>query len=127
MKVDVYWNVREKKFSVRAREGSEAGRVIFHKKHVIIRQPRFIVSEAGRQRVLKEKQKNVHAVVRGELVEGEDFFETFKNLPLERLVSVTYNPYVHTTFIDQLTRLPVYSLDTALMVEENSKPIVLAI
>lgn len=120
MKVDVYWNLRKKLFSVRAR-----GKVIGYRTRLIILHPEFIVSEAGRQRVLREKQKNIHAFVRGEMVEGYDLIETFKMLNLEKLKSVTYNPYVHTTFVDQLTRQPVYNADTAVMIEDLKKPMVL--
>lgn len=59
---------------------------------------KFIVSEAGRQRVLKEKRKNVHAFVIGELVDDDGAFgqdADGKDLP----VRVTYNPYVAGTFM----------------------------
>lgn len=51
------------------------------------------ISEAGRQRVLKQKNKNVHAGVKGILL---------KNKPKTKLswVHASYNPYKNNTFID---------------------------
>lgn len=51
------------------------------------------VSEAGRQRVLRQKKKNVHAGVKGNLL---------KIKPRTNLIwiQVTYNPYKDKSFID---------------------------
>ena len=49
-------------------------KVLMHATHVKMSDVTFKVSEAGRQRVLKEKQKNVHAYAIGQLeaVDGLD-------------------------------------------------------
>lgn len=61
-KVEVYWNLRKKLFSVRDRK---TRLVIGHERIVVLADATFIVSEAGRQRCLREGRRNVHAYVRG--------------------------------------------------------------
>ena len=63
-KVDVYKNLHKDIWSVRNRK---TGRVITHKKLVHVRDASFVVQPAGRNKVLAEKRKNVHAFVRGQL------------------------------------------------------------
>jgi hypothetical protein len=53
---------------------------------------RFTVSEAGRQRVLREKRKNVHAFVEG--VESPLYGSINRKLDCK----VTYNPYKYEKF-----------------------------
>ena len=65
MKVFVYFNLHKKVWSVKALEGPNKGKVIEHTTNINIANAKFKVSEAGRQRVLKEKKKNVHAGVTG--------------------------------------------------------------
>lgn len=86
MQSKVYFNVRKKKFSVLVN-----GKVRDHVDFVDILNPTFKVSEAGRQRVLKQKRKNVHAFVVGEVVSEPD------RHPSKR---VTYNPYLHSSFVE---------------------------
>ena len=90
MKVFVYFNLHRKCFSVKALEGINKGRVIKHAHFVALEDVTFKVSEAGRQRVLKEQRKNVHAGVVGTLVPSIDAVGS------ER---VTYNPYKGNTFV----------------------------
>ncbi|QBP30567.1 hypothetical protein SEA_CHARM_86 [Mycobacterium phage Charm] len=100
MKVFVYWNLHRGMWSVKALEGPDKGRVIARHQLIILRNAKGKVSEAGRQRVLRERKKNVHAGLVGELVQGE----AVKLSPDAR--KVTYNPYKHETFVydDDLTR-----------------------
>lgn len=67
MKVFVYFNLHRKLWSVKALDGKARGKVIAHCERVIVRGASFKVSEAGRQRVLREGRKNVHAGIVGEL------------------------------------------------------------
>ena len=69
MKVDIYRNLQKDCWSIRSREKSNYGRVVKHVNWALLENAKFVVSQAGRNRVLKEKQKNVHAVVRGNLVD----------------------------------------------------------
>lgn len=90
MKVFVYFNLHRKCFSIKALEGASKGLVIKHAYFVALNNVTFKVSESGRQRVLKEKRKNVHAGVVGTLVDSLD------SVGSER---VTYNPYKGNTFV----------------------------
>lgn len=66
---DVYLNLHKTGFlSVRAAEGPDKGRVVGHVSAIELDGCTFRVSEAGRQRVIRERQKNVHATVRGRVV-----------------------------------------------------------
>ena len=97
---DVYFNLTKKLYSIRAREGDQKGRVIGHCKSVVMQNVAFKVSQASRNRVLRDKQKNVHAVARGVLVSatGEGFTVNPDQVaPLDRLKQngkpFTYCPY----------------------------------
>lgn len=68
MRVFVYWNIPKGCWSVKALEGESKGMVILHAPDVRLDNARFNVQEGGRNRVLKEGQKNVHAGVVGDLV-----------------------------------------------------------
>jgi len=68
IKVDVYRNLHNGLYSIKALEGPHKGRVIAHANDVYLINPKFVVSQAGRARVLRERKKYVHAVVRGEML-----------------------------------------------------------
>lgn len=99
--VDVYRNLHRKCWSVRHR-----GRVQSHCETVTLGDVTFRVSEAGRQRVLRERRKNVHAVVRGTLV-------AYGGVVGECTLEVTYNPYESGTFRYALTGMPVLTAKVA--------------
>jgi hypothetical protein len=104
MKVDVYFNLHKKTLSVRHK-----GRVVHHSNYVKIINPTFVVSEAGRQRVLREKRKNVHAFVRGELA-------ALENNPkdsADKLQHITYNPYKYSSFVTKNSETPVHKASEA--------------
>ena len=67
MKVAVYWNLHTHMFSIRALEGPSKGRVIAHASALSLADVTTKVSKAGRERVLRERKKNVHAFVIGRL------------------------------------------------------------
>ncbi len=90
MRVFVYWNLHKGKWSVKAMEGENKGRVIARVDGIALKNASFRVSRAGRERVIREQRKNVHAGVVGEWIQGEDFFGTAR---------VTYNPYKYETFV----------------------------
>ena len=91
MKVEVYFNLHKRVFSVRS---CKTGRVVHHTKNVHIRDPQFVVREGGRQRVLRERKKNVHAFVRGIMFHYHTVF-----FAPDTTTEVTYNPYKHSTFV----------------------------
>ena len=96
IKVEVYFNLHKRVFSVRS---CKTGRVIHHAKDVHINQPQFVVREGGRQRVLRERKKNVHAFVRGYTTRHDD--------EPELLTDVVYNPYKYDSFVDWKTETPL--------------------
>ena len=73
------------------------GRVIKRVRRILLSNCRFIVLERGRQRCLKEKQKNVHAFVEGIDVGARGCFGIDKN-GSDFGVRVSYDPYVADHF-----------------------------
>lgn len=91
MRVYVYYNLHTCKWSIKCMEsGKLYNRVIGHADQLFLRNAKFKVSEAGRQRVLREQRKNVHAGVLG-----------YMQAPpwRELTTEVTYNPYKFTSFV----------------------------
>ncbi len=84
--VKVYYNLHRKCFSVLSHH---TGRVIGHVESIRLADVQFHVRQSGRERVLREKKKNVHAYVRG-LIQGWDEAEDLFDLGEK----ISYNPYV---------------------------------
>ena len=97
-RVEVYWNLHKDLYSVRALTGPNKGRVVAHVEAIDLYDVTFAVQLAGRNRVLAERRKNVHAFVRGIVTAG---------LPDARYQVVTYNPYKYETFVDASTERPI--------------------
>jgi hypothetical protein len=96
--VDCYWNLHRRKWSLRAAEGPQKGRVIGHALDVVLEGGVGRVSLAGNARVRREGKKNVHAVIRGRMAEPS-VYERLLGAPVEGVVPVTYNPYRDTCFV----------------------------
>ena len=98
MKVKIYRNLHKKTFSV---VDQATGRVAFYATNFLLADARFRVQKAGRQRVLREGRKNVHAYVvgtllgfRGEDREGFPVWIPHRGLSFRRgFKEVSYNPY----------------------------------
>ena len=88
-KVRVYWNLHKNCFSVK-----QNGIVKAHTDWVCLKGVEFKVSQKGRERVLREKRKNVHAYAVGYIASVIDN----DNEPGEEY-RVTYNPYKNETFV----------------------------
>jgi len=88
----VYFNLHKRCLSVQNKVDG-VWKVVRHAQQVILTDAEFKVSEAGRQRVLKEQRKNVHAVVLGNEIQTDqlEFIGTH----------VYYNPYRAATFVDE--------------------------
>lgn len=96
MRVSVYWNTHKRCWSIRADTGERRGTIIHHARMVILEDCTFWVSEVRRQRVLLRRQKNVHAFVRGILVDhGEDVAADCTGR------RVSYNPYKGPCFVTE--------------------------
>lgn len=101
MRVFVYFNLHKKVWSIKALEGINKGRVIAHKNKLSVLNATFKVSQAGRNRVLREKRKNVHAGVVGQLCHHINDFST----------QVSYNPYKAEYFYRKDDNTPVYGAE----------------
>lgn len=99
MKVFVYWNLHRGQWSVKALEGPDKGRVIARQPAVLLKNVEGKVSEAGRQRVLREGRKNVHAGMVGTLVDPIGKHNVIDLLRDWIGDKVTYNPRKYTSFV----------------------------
>ena len=127
LKCFVYFNLHRKVWSIKALEGPNKGRVIAHSSMVEMSDCSFKVSEAGRQRVLAEKRKNVHAGVVGVVRTIGENMDTLSRSAMRREANwvrhgghpayepITYNPYKFSTFVRRSTETPVTSARWALL------------
>ena len=116
MRVFVYFNLHKKCFSIKALEGAMKGKVIAHRDTVVLENCKFKVSEAGRQRVLREKRKNVHAGVSGTWINyctnrADNQFDFISIVGRQ----VTYNPYKYESFVVKATEQSIDKADVVVM------------
>lgn len=97
-KVYVYWNLTKKCWSVRHK-----GKVLFHASYLELDDCTLKVSEAGRQRVLLQKKKYVHAGVEGKLADW--WFGDSVQLAADG-ERIGYNPYKGGTFFEYSSNMP---------------------
>jgi hypothetical protein len=115
MRCFVYYNLHKLCRSVRALSGPQKGRVVLHADALQLENVVFKVSEAGRQRVLRECSRNVHAGMVGELVRwvshGEAPGQEWQRMQQEALslpaTVIAYNPYRESTFVALPDRTPI--------------------
>lgn len=106
-RVFVYFNLHKLVFSVRDRR---TGLVVAHSPTVRLEGAEFRVQEGGRQRVLREHRKNVHAGVCGKVAEISD--EVFTP---EEGTEITYNPYKYDSFVTVEGEHPVEGAEIVLL------------
>ena len=70
MRVQVYRNLNNGLISI---QDLSTGLVLGHAYAIDLEEANFIVREAGRQQVIREQRKNVHAFVRGKVVDVLNF------------------------------------------------------
>ena len=97
MKVFVYYNLHKKLWSIKALEGGNKNKVIAHARYIELSDVTPKVSQSGRQRVIKEGCKNVHAGLVGNLKFDGDYIP-FDDYSATRK-QVTYNPYLYESFV----------------------------
>jgi len=107
-KSKVYYNLHKGLFSVK-----QDGLVVLHTRRVKLVNVHFQVSEAGRQRVLEERRKNVHAYVNG-VFQGVPEYST-----VEGFREAYYNPYKVDSFVDKETLEPLYEADTVYLIDRR--------
>lgn len=109
MRVRVYYNIHKHVWSVQEHIPGRGWRVRHHALALVLEGVTFKVSEAGRQRVIREKRKNVHAYAIGQLVTLDTF-----EYDQER---ISYNPYKGASFT--LGGTPIESADCVVFTAQN--------
>jgi len=115
MKVEVYRNLHKNCWSVR---DNKTGRVLRHVDEIHLLDADLVVRPAGREKVLREKRKNVHAFAKGEVMayiprlpEGwhlnivvrlKDEYEAYDT------TQIIYNPYLYDSFVYVDSEKPIF-------------------
>ena len=99
LKVRVYFNLHCHVFSVKALEGEHKGKVIAHTPLLVINDVTPHVSEAGRQRVLAERSKNVHAYLQGTIDLAHLHNPNLIQVAPVSHRRISYDPYKGPSFI----------------------------
>lgn len=113
LKVAVYCNIKTRTLSIKALQGELKGLVVAKAEKIDMRNVRYRVSAAGRQRVTDQQRKNVHAFVVGEVdaiwgatlrddIDNDTVLALGVNRPFLPCVGgrrVSYNPYENSTFV----------------------------
>jgi len=110
MRVEAYYNLHKKCLSYRPSGGK-----VRHAHALLLNNVKFAVQPAGRERVIREKKKNVHAFVRGEVafvlrhdITEDDGDLSPENMDRHSYRRVTYNPYKYESFVFADNGEPVY-------------------
>ena len=93
-RVQVYYNIRRGDYSVR-----QSGRVIDHVDSIVLRDVRFNVATAGRDKVRATGVKNVHATVSGYTAFLTDCTNLQSILKDSNCDYVAYNPFKYDSFV----------------------------
>ena len=109
--VETYYNLHKHVLSVR-----RGGRVQLHTDALMLEDVKFAVQPAGREKVLKQKRKNVHAFVRGNYEPIKSGVVIDFDSSMRFILSgfgynwerVYYNPYKTKTFVVTKTGKPIH-------------------
>ncbi|BBI31155.1 hypothetical protein [Cohnella abietis] len=102
----IAYHLYKRCFSIR---NANTRKVIGYTDRIVICNVRFLVSLSGRERVLRENKKNVHAYVKGEYAE-------LQNISIDDgdVRQAYYNPYFTPAFVDRITIEPIQCADMAI-------------
>jgi hypothetical protein len=129
MRYEAYYNLHQQCLSARptGRHG-----YVKHYQFLCLSNVKFAVQPAGRQKVLNEKKKNVHAFVRGDMVtwsphrkEGEYYPDIDNEVSVdrfredERYEEVTYNPYKYESFVRKDNGQPIFEAEHAWVIGKH--------
>ena len=114
--VEVYRNLNNGMWSIR---DSKTKQILAHATAVLLHSPTFHVQPAGRDRVRRERRKNVHAYVKGRyipptLTPPTDYDALFKE--------TTYDPYNDDYFMAD--GLPLYQATLARFTENKKLEVI---
>ena len=108
-KLRVYRNLHTLNYSCQGKDlGDKGWRVKAHRNRLLLHDATFKVSEAGRERVLREKKKNVHAFIVGEY-RGNPMAAIDDLCAFTSIKPISYNPYAGGFFFDKTTGQEVVS------------------
>ena len=120
MSTFVYRNLRTGNWSLR---NTSTGLVYGHKDTVFLVRANPKVSQAGRKRVLEDRQKNVHAGILGTVIHTSSGLADHQSVIEARgYREITYNPYKYSSFVYKDTEEPVEPLEDgyAVIMNDNS-------
>lgn len=119
--VRVYWNLHKKCFSIQKKVVGRWKVVEHSKRSFVLKDVFFKVYQAGREKVLREKTKNVHAYVCGRF--------SLKKIELENRKRISYNPYLYDFFFDVSRKEKIENVDYLILTNNqdirNIKPLLL--
>jgi len=110
----VYFNLNRRDWSVL---DTKTGLVTLHAQECLMRDVTFKVSERSRERVLKQRRRNVHAFAVGHVIGMRNFYPF--NPSAAGWIEVHYNPYSAPFFVNKLTKQEVKSAVFVLFTEEK--------
>ena len=120
--VDVYFNLHKRVWSCRCRK---KGLVIHHAPVIIAPMGAgLVVRGSGRQQVLRQQRKNVHAFARldhGSMSKDVQGWAAFAE-ELEGQIEISYNPYRAGAFYRKDTGEDVHDVDSLLMLALPDAP-----
>lgn len=105
MIVQIYKNLHKSRAAgqnIYSIKNKATGLVTGYTEDIVLKDATFKVSEAGRQRVIREHRKNVHAKIEGKIYNGGFYADT-------KISQVFYNPYKVDQFTNIKTGEKVYS------------------
>lgn len=111
-KVRIYWNLHKKMYSVVYK-----GRVVSHTTDINLKDVTFVVRQSGRERVLREKKKNVHAYVVGKIVDDREVWFSQGNYD-----TISYNPYQSDSFRNVTRDEPIFKAGIVALSSIGHKP-----
>lgn len=117
--VEVYKNLHKGCWSVR-----QDGIVRFHTDYITLKLVQFRVGQKGRERVIREKAKNVHAFVKGFLCQAKEIDGALGED--QKWDTVSYNPYKGDSFFNRTNERKVFSSDFVDMYVGGSNPVIAA-
>jgi len=103
--IKVYRNLHKQCWSIQ-----QDGLVKAHTNLIKLFDCEFIVNQKGREKVIKEKRKNVHAFIKGYLSE---LFDSMLNAG--HGTEITYNPYKNEFFYEKNGGSSIHTADAVLL------------
>lgn len=101
--IRVYRNLHKNCYSIQEKFNN-TWKVIEYSHEIYLENCSFKIYENGRQKVIKEKRKNVHAFICGERLNLN-----LKQINKNNLVHISYNPYYSDSFFIKKTKEKIKS------------------